>query len=111
MRVPSGYETKDELERLWRSARSASGLLLSRAALEAFLTRFVDGELSPDDMVAIGDVLECEHVAREPGFEAVMGTILFEISSPEINGRLDARRTRELIAMLRSSQPSQGPQS
>ena len=46
------------------------------------------------------DILECESVDYEIGYEKLIASVLFELSTPEINGALTNERLDAIIFML-----------
>jgi lysyl-tRNA synthetase class II len=74
-------------------------LFLSISDLEEALTAFLRGEISKEE---IADWAEFYDANDDVVFETdeIMSTILFEISSPDINGWLDEARAEELRLSL-----------
>lgn len=83
------------------SAAKSSGeyFVLNRSDVVQVLQAFVDGLLTTESVVEWAEFFDVnDDVELEP--DVSMPDILFELSSPEINGELDVRRARELIAIL-----------
>jgi len=76
-------------------------LTMDEGSLAALLERYVSGEISSAQMVAIADALEVnESVSVEGPLSSLINGLLFEIANPEINGALDASRASEIIDTL-----------
>jgi len=90
-----------EALRLMVSATRRAGeeFVLNRLAVIEVLQAFIAGVLPSQDVVEWAEFFDVnEDVELEP--DVSLPEILFELSSPEINGELDPDRARELIAIL-----------
>jgi hypothetical protein len=94
----TGEESTDQLIKL-RSEGSAK--ILTMEALICFLERFQFGSVGTDFLEFVANEMENEHVDYEPGKEQAIATVLFEISSSEINGRITLARSKELLSQLK----------
>ena len=77
-------------------------IALSRSALSQFVARYLNGELTESELQEIGDLLEMT-VEYEDGNQGLIAQVLFEVSSPEVNGQINQQRATEWKAMLRQS--------
>lgn len=99
MKHLTGLESIEEIREAFRNNCS---LMLSATALRTLLSKFIAGEVSTATIVEITDEFEHERVDYEPGKQKLIAEVLFEISTPEINGRLSVNRSKELIEKLSS---------
>jgi hypothetical protein len=97
-RMISGNETPDDLRQLL-GGRAETDITLNRPALSQFVVRYLNGELTELQLQEIGDLLEMS-VEYDAGNEEVIAQVLFEISSPEVNGEIDQERASEWKTML-----------
>lgn len=96
----SGTENVRELQLLRQSAKQ---LVLSKAALSQFVDRFLRNDLTESELQEVGDLLEGEPVDYEDDSpDRVIAQILFEMSSPEVNGPVNRAAAERWSEMLRS---------
>lgn len=78
------------------------GVVLFRNDLSVALERCARGEIDKDELTKWASRIEyTECIFYERGAEKIISEIIFCISSPEINGSLDARQCEALIRELR----------
>jgi hypothetical protein len=97
-----GQITGDEsLEQLRAKLLSSSTWQLQRTALVRFLDRFLQDGLTAAEVEEIGDLLESDRVDHDnERDDGLIAQVLFEMSSPEVNGTIDAaaaKRWRETL--------------
>ena len=64
-------------------------MVLTRHHVQAVLAAYLDGSLDEDDCESWAFALECrDDVGFEPGFEQLLKEFLFEVATPELEGRL-----------------------
>jgi hypothetical protein len=99
-----GNESRDTVAALRRAARhGGEQILLLRPALLRLLDRHQAGEVTAAELAALADELEAnEEVDFEEGAERLIGSVLFHLSTPELNGDLTADKVRVLRAALDS---------
>jgi hypothetical protein len=100
MRHLTGLESIAEIREAFRNN---SFLMLSATALCTLLSKFVAGDVSTATIVELTGEFEHERVIYESGKEKLIAEILFEVSTPEINGELSANRSKELVEKLRTA--------
>ncbi len=100
-RLISGMEMIDDLRR-HLTGRVETDFILNRSALSQFIERYLSGELTESELQEIGDLLEMT-VEYEDGNEGVIAQVLFEVSSPEVNGQIDQESATEWKVMLSES--------
>lgn len=96
MKRLTGNESLEELQAL----TSGGKVYLSASALSVLLNAFANSEFGIETVQQMADALECESVDYEEAKSAVIAQVLFELSSPEINGVATQERCAELIAAL-----------
>ncbi len=74
---------------------------LSISTLITLLESVSFGETSYDIARQICDELEKESVIYEMSYEETISDILFEISSPDVNGEISAKRCAEIVQNLK----------
>lgn len=75
--------------------------LLGITSLRDALQLCVNGELRPEDLTAwASDVELNEQIEYDAKHNKAIATVLFQISSPEVNGTIDRERCLELITIL-----------
>ena len=94
----SGNETIVEL-RKHLAGRVDTDIALSRSALSQFVERYLNSELTESELQEIGDLLEMS-VEYEQGYEEGIAQVLFEMSSPEVNGEMNRERATEWKSIL-----------
>jgi hypothetical protein len=95
----SGHESLTELQ--WKR-QSYARLVLTREALLRVIGRFLSDSLTASELQEFGDLLEGEPVDYDDESEdRVIAQVLFEMSSPEINGAIDHGAAARWIEMLR----------
>lgn len=98
MTIVSGDETLVDL-RKHLAGRVDTDIALSRSALSQFVERYLNSELTEAELQEIGNLLEMSVEYNERS-EEVIAQVLFEISSPEVNGEITRERASEWKAML-----------
>lgn len=96
MVVLTGKETPEQITETVKTF----DVLLSASALRYFLKNFTAGRLEIQSLISICSELEHESVIYEPGRRQLIASILFEISSPEINGFVSIQRCVQFIREL-----------
>lgn len=75
--------------------------VLEKRHLVNVLTRFLNGQLSGDDVMEWANAIELrEDIAIESGSENLVKDIIFDLANPEINYKLDSIRARRYIESL-----------
>lgn len=90
-----------ETARSMVSEATAAGkdFILNRSAVIEVLRAFMAGSLTSQDVVAWADFFDVnENVELES--DVLLPDVLFELSSPEINGELNVERAVKLVAIL-----------
>ena len=95
MYILSGSESADNIRQVIHEHGLA---MLSVACVGVLLKKFSSGQLDAATILQIADELENDAVIYERGKEEIIATILFELSSPEVNGPLTLQRCSELIS-------------
>lgn len=76
-------------------------VVLCRAHVCGVLKRYLAGEWSAADVEQWADLLEVrDDVGLEPGFEDQIKEALFDLANPDIQGRLDHRAAKRILARL-----------
>lgn len=99
--------TGDEsLEQLKVARTRYRRLSLGAPALIRFVDRFTRGALTVTEVQELGDLLESDSVDYlDTNSEGVIAQVLFEMSTPEVNGEIDeqaAERWRRMLSLTRS---------
>jgi hypothetical protein len=95
----SGSETAAELQ-----AKSASGdsYDLAAKAVTQFISRYIQDEISAQDLEQIGDVLESaeffEYVG--PGSDGLIAQVVFQFSTPQANGAITKEAAERWLQLL-----------
>lgn len=92
----TGKETSDEI----RDLLFESEVLLTRKAMIQIIYDRCHETFDPEGIHAITDMLECEAFYYETGYESVIADVLFELSTPEINGAITKQKCLSLIERL-----------
>lgn len=80
---------------------------LRRADALAALDRFCAADIDAAQLSAWAEAIEGrEDIAFEPGFDILLGDLVFELANPAITEHPTRSRARDWIARLRSSTPS-----
>ena len=95
--VLSGQES---IEQLISLCQNDDSIMLNTPALVAFLKRFQAGAVDNSFVERIANLFENENVAYATGKEQRIANVVFELSSPEINGVLTHVRCDELLERL-----------
>ena len=96
----SGTENVLDLQSL---RKSATHLVLRKAALAEFIERFLRNDLTELELQEVGDLLEGEPVDYEDDSTGrVIAQILVEMSTPEANGPINRSAAERWSEMLRS---------
>jgi len=74
-------------------------LFLSRSDIARALTAFLAGEIDENEVADWAEFYDANE-AVEFESDAAIPEVLFDLSSPEINGRLDKARAREWLSRL-----------
>ena len=81
---------------------SGNDFVLNRSAVVEVLQAFIAGSVTSQDVAGWADFFEVnDDVELES--DVLLPDVLFELSSPEINGGLDVDRARELVELLNGS--------
>lgn len=81
------------------SARSGKNFVLNCSAVVEVLQAFIEGILTSQNVAEWADFFDVnENVELES--DVLLPNVLFELSSPEINGELDVDRARKLVVLL-----------
>lgn len=81
------------------SQKRGEPFTISSSDVASVLSAFLVGDISERDLVKWADFLDGnEDVEFEPN--RMIPDVLFELSSPEINGRLEEQRARELLILM-----------
>ena len=78
-------------------------VVLNTSALRVMLEAFNLGRLDAKSVEQIADELERDSVVYETGKEVLIASILFDLSSPEINGKLTSERCTQILATLKNA--------
>jgi hypothetical protein len=95
----SGTETAAELE-----AKSTSGdsYDLDARAVTQFISRYIQDEVSAEELERIGDLLESseffEYVG--PGSDGLIAQVVFQFSTPQANGPITKERAERWLQLL-----------
>jgi hypothetical protein len=83
------------------SAATVSGkdFVLNRSAVIEVLQAFIAGSVTGQNVAEWADFFDVNEDV-ELGSDLLLPDILFELSSPEINGELDVDRARKLVVIL-----------
>jgi hypothetical protein len=104
----SGDESRQLVQELRaRAAKAREGnIVLTREALARILERHASGELAAEELMQLANELEAnDEIDYEPNAEAIIADVLFELSTPEINGMPTIERSRALRDGLMTAQP------
>lgn len=81
------------------ATKSGRDFVLERSAVIEVLQAFVAGSLTSQGVAEWAEFFDVnEHIELES--DVSLPDVLFELSSPEINGELDVDRARKLIMIL-----------
>lgn len=74
--------------------------------LKSLLERFQRSEVNPEDLQEWADAIEGRNdlVDYENPFSEVIAEVLFQLSTPEINGELTSQKAKELIETLNAAE-------
>ena len=76
-------------------------VVLTRHHVQAVLAAYLDGSLDEDDCESWAFALECrDDVGFEPGFEQLLKEFLFEVATPELEGRLSRAAADRWLSQL-----------
>ncbi len=96
----TGNEDAREIFRLRTAGDKV--FLVSRKTLLRLIERFVGGEVDAKQVEGYADAVEVmDDVENEDGYEELIATILFQLSSPEINGSLTPDEVERILGLLR----------
>ncbi|WP_033287534.1 hypothetical protein [Amycolatopsis jejuensis] len=74
---------------------------LTRADARLVLNRYLDGSLSADDLHEWADAIEVrEDLGREEGCEEVLGTLLYQLANPVLEGEITPERVRAWLSSV-----------
>ena len=83
--------------------RPRETILVSRTTLRNVLQRVLASELNEVEVMSWANVVEAaDAIQYEQSFAQIVTGIVFELSSPEINGRLTPEKCRQLLERLNS---------
>ena len=105
----TGSKFSLETARSMVSAAIGSGkdFVLNRSAVIEVLQAFLAGSITSQNVVEWADFFDVnENVELES--DVLLPDVLFELSSPEINGELDVDRAGKLVVMLSNAEASLG---
>jgi hypothetical protein len=89
--APFGWDHEDEL------------VTFTRADAAAVLERFLQGRISGDGCAIWAEAIEGrDDIGLEQGHEEILKEFLFEVSSPEINGKLTAQLAHRWLTAFES---------
>jgi len=97
MKHLTGHETLEDVSKL---VAQGERILLSSSAMKIILKSLIAKEITAEKAQHLADVFECELVDYDLFKSQEIADILFELSSPEINGVVTPERCIELIAKL-----------
>jgi hypothetical protein len=74
---------------------------LTRADVRIVLNRYLDGSLSAGDLQEWADAVEVrEDLGREAGYEEVLGTVIFQLANPILDGEITSDRVQAWLRPL-----------
>jgi hypothetical protein len=98
----TGLESIEQVVQMKKDL-SAHPLLVSRQTLARLVERFEVAALTESELSCLAEALDvAEEVQYEPGYEDLVGQVLFDLSSPEINGPLTQSKCAELLSVLKA---------
>ena len=102
--IDGHVSSADIAERLgavgWDSDREI--VTLTRSDALAILSRFIRGEVKADEVGEWANAIEGrEDIGYEPGSEATLSDLVFELANPEISTELTAERAEDWARQLR----------
>jgi hypothetical protein len=94
----------DELQDVLSKNPGIEEALVSRRTLRNALTSFLDGKIDPAELVEWASVVEQhnDEIVYEAGFQQLIATLVYRLSTPEINEPIDKDLCRQMIAELLS---------
>jgi hypothetical protein len=104
----SGEESRHRVQELRATAAKGGegNVVLTREALARILERHASGELATEELTELASELEAnDEIDYEPDAEAAIADVLFELSTPEINGMPTIERSRALRDGLVTGHP------
>ncbi len=80
----------------------AGAVLVSRRTLRNVLISFLNSKTGASELTEWANLVEQhnDEIAYEPGFQELIATSIFRLSTPEINAPIDAQLCREMIVEL-----------
>ena len=97
--TPSKFSVEALRSMVSAATRSGKDFVLSRSAVIEVLQVFIAGSLSGQGVADWAEFFDTnEDIELES--DEILPDVLFELSSPEINGELDVDRARKLIVIL-----------
>jgi len=92
----------DELQDMLSKNPGIERVLVSRRTLHNALTSVMNGEIDPVHLVEWANLVEQhnDEIAYEPGFQQLIATHVFRLSTPEINEPMGKDLCRQMIAEL-----------
>lgn len=91
---------RESIDQLIESCRCGSGVTLTISALITLLERFQAGYVDGRFIQQAANELENDGVVYDVKCEKIIASVLFELSSPEINGMLSKQKCNKLLSML-----------
>jgi hypothetical protein len=87
-----GWDSKHEL------------VVLERTAVLRILQRYLDGELSADEVADWADLVECrEDIGTPEGRGDVVSQVIFRLANPNINGEITRQVIEQIQALLKGA--------
>jgi hypothetical protein len=105
LKLKANENLKEELRTFLLESTPENPIILTRNALSTALERSILGEVDQSALVGWANLLECNDLVKyEEKFEKLISTIIFYISTPEINGQLSADNCRKYVEQLKSGE-------
>jgi hypothetical protein len=92
----------DELQDVLSKNPGIEEVLVSRRTLRNVLTSFLDGKIDRAELVEWANVVEQnnDEIVYEAGLQQLIATLVFRLSTPEINQPIDKDFCRQMITEL-----------
>lgn len=85
----TGEEPADTIEKFAYSSGLIEDLKLSRGSIIRFVERYLSGDLSSRDLAKIMEAIDVnERISIEDADPGLVASVVFNLTSPEINGEL-----------------------